>query len=223
MLGSKSIRITTIRFDLRFKIQASIIVIVFISLLVVALSTILYNVKEYQKRHKHDLDEKMKSISEEIDMRLYNMNQVDGTTQEWMYRELAKLSNVFSTDINIYGNDGNLLATSREEIYQRDLISTKINSQAYFELYQNYKVNYFQPEQIGKLSYLSGYEPIIQHKWAIPGSDQPALFHQAGQIQPGDFNLYCGIYQPVCIFVPGKYHCSSVYFKPNYQALDIDT
>ena len=125
-IGNRAIRLKTFTFDLRFKIQASIIAIVFVSLLVVALVTIFYNVEEYHTKHQHDLNEKMKSIAEEIDMRLYNMDEVNDSIQSWMFRELAKLSNIFRTDINIFGNDGNLLATSREEIYHRGLISTKI-------------------------------------------------------------------------------------------------
>ena len=163
-IGNKAVRLKAFSFDLRFKIQASIIAIVFVSLLVVAVVTIFYNVEEYHTKHQHDLNEKMKSISEEIDMRLYNMEEVNDSIQSWMLRELAKLSNIFRTDINIFGNDGNLLATSREEIYHRGLISTKINSQAYYELYENYKANYFQPEHIGELSYLSAYKPIINSK-----------------------------------------------------------
>ena len=53
--------------DLKFKIQLAIISIVFMSLLVVALATIFYNIEEYKSKHRNDLNEKMKSISEEIE------------------------------------------------------------------------------------------------------------------------------------------------------------
>ncbi len=163
-IGNQAIRQKSIQFDLRFKIQASIIIIVFISLLVVAVSTIFYNVEEYRIKHQGDLEEKMKSIAEEIDMRLKTKDIVDDDLRVWMYRELAKLSNIFRTDINIFDTDGSLMATSREEVYSKGLISSRINTQAYYELFHNYKVNYFQPEQIGSLSYLSAYEPIINNK-----------------------------------------------------------
>lgn len=148
-------------FDLKFKIQAAIISIVFVSLLVVALVTIFYNVKQYRTKHREDLNEKMKSISEEIDLRLTNRRTITIDIENWLRSELIKLSNIFRTDINIYGTDGNLIASSRQEIFDRGLVSPRINSRAYYEVFQNFEIDYFQPEDIGSLSYLSAYRPLI--------------------------------------------------------------
>lgn len=158
-------------FDLKFKIQAAIISIVFVSLMIVALATIFYNIEEYKSKHQNDLDEKMKSIAEEIDMRLEDTEKITPELVESLYRELAKLSNIFRTDINIYGVDGKILASSRPEIFQRGLVSSRINSQAYYEIFQNFQFNgYFQPEKIGRLSYLSVYKPIINKRGGYLGS-----------------------------------------------------
>lgn len=161
LVGNNTVRERSFRFDLKFRIQAAIISIVFVSLLVVALVTILYNVKEYRAQHRDDLNEKMKSIAEEIDMRLTNKKEITPELEEWLQTELAKLSNIFRTDINIYNTYGDLIASSRGEIFERGLVSTRINSQAYYEVFQNYRISYFQPENIGLLSYLSAYRPII--------------------------------------------------------------
>ena len=163
MLGNRTIRERRFFFDLKFKIQAAIISIVFISLLVVALVTIYHNVEQYKTRHYNDLNEKMKSIAEEIDNRLENDVEITPEREIWLHRELAKLSDIFRTDINIYGIDGEIIASSRFEIFQRGLVSTKINARANYEVYQNFQISYFQPENIGKLSYLSAYKPIINN------------------------------------------------------------
>lgn len=152
-------------FNLKLKIQAAIISIVFVSLLLVALATIFYNVREYRLKHRNDLNEKMKSIAEEIDMRLEDKDEITPELVDWLNRELAKLSNIFQTDINIYGIDGDLLASSRIEIFQRGLVSMHINSAAFYEIFQNAQYNnFFQPENIGYLSYLSVYKPIINNR-----------------------------------------------------------
>ncbi len=157
--------------DLKIKIQAAIISIVFVSLLLVALSTIFYNIDEYKSKHQNDLNEKMNSISEEIHMRLEEKDELTPELVDWLYSELAKLSNIFRTDINIYGIDGNLLASSRVEIFQRGLVSARMNSHAFYEIFQNYYYNsYFQPENIGELSYLSAYKTIINNKGRILGT-----------------------------------------------------
>ncbi len=161
--GSKTIRNRKIIFDLKFKIQAAIISIVFISLLGVALATIIYNVDEYKAKHKNDLNEKMKSISEEIDMRLEDTVEITDSLEIWLHRELSKLSNIFRTDINIYGYNGDLIASSRGEIFQNGLISTRMNTRAYNEIRHDFEADYFETEYIGKLSYLSAYKPIINN------------------------------------------------------------
>ena len=147
--------------DLRFKIQGSIISVVLISHLFVATGTIYYNIREYRSRHQVDLQEKIKSISEEIKSRLFNVNSINPELQQWLYSELNKLSNIFRTDINIYDTSGELIATSRPEIFDKGITSNRINSTAFLELSERFRLQYFLPEKIGTLSYLSAYEPII--------------------------------------------------------------
>jgi len=164
-----SLRKRPVTFDLKFRIQASIISIVFVSLLVVATGTIWYNVKEYKEKHQNDLNEKMISIAEEIDMRLENVDEISYDLAGWLQRELSKLSNIFRTDINVYGTNGNLIASSRPEIFERGLVSDRINARAYHEILNNFQISYFQPEQIGEMSYLSAYKPIINNRGSYLG------------------------------------------------------
>ena len=162
--GNAAYRQQAIPFDLKFKIQAAIISVVLVSLLVVAAGTLFYNIKEYNNKHRQGLQEKMRSISEEIANRLVDHDEVTPDLHAWLLRELHKLSNIFSTDINIYNFNGELLATSRPEIFSKGIISTRMNARAYYQLMENYVANYFQPEHIGSLSYLSAYEPILNNK-----------------------------------------------------------
>ena len=150
--------------DLRFRIQLAIISVVLGSLIFVATGTIYYNIKEYRERHQSDLQEKIKSISEEIRNRMILVSTITPEIQQWLPDELYKLSNIFRTDINIYDIKGELLVSSRPEIYDKGLTSKRMNSSAFYELSERYQLNYFQPEKIGKLSYLSAYEPIINNK-----------------------------------------------------------
>jgi len=161
--GNEKFRKLIIPKDLRFKIQVSIISIVLVSLLFVATGTIYYNIQEYRNRHQSDLQEKLKSISEEIKNRLVTENSISPELQQWLFRELYKLSNIFRTDINIYDLNGELLSTSRPEIFAKGVISEQMNAEAYYELSEHYRLNYIQPEKIGSLLYLSAYEPIINN------------------------------------------------------------
>ncbi len=156
-------------YDLKFRIQAAIITVVLISLLVVAAGTIYYNSREYVNRHQDDLNEKLKAISEEINMRLSNIDNFTPDVRNWLWNELGEMSNVFLTDINIYGTDGKMVASSRPEIINRGIISDRMDSKAFYELKENYRIRYMQPEKIGDLAFLSVYEPIVNNQGVYLG------------------------------------------------------
>ena len=185
ILGNSNFRKLIIPHDLRFRIQASIILVVLISLLFVATGTIYYNIQEYQGRHKVDLQEKIKSISEDIKDRLIYVNSISPELQQWLFTELYKLSNIFRTDINIYDRNGELLATSRPEIFAKGITSDRMNSKAYYELSERYQLNYFQPEKIDLLSYLSAYEPILNNKGDYLGYINLPYFTREDDLKQG--------------------------------------
>jgi two-component system, NtrC family, nitrogen regulation sensor histidine kinase NtrY len=59
------------------------------------------------------------------------------------------------------------------------LVSRKISSEAYYELFENFQTNYFQPEKIGRLNYLSAYSPIINNSGEYLGFiNLPYFTHQ---------------------------------------------
>jgi signal transduction histidine kinase len=185
LMGNPNFRKLIIPQDLRFRIQLSIISVVLVSLLFVAAGTIYYNIREYRDRHQFDLQEKMKSISEEIKNRLIYVNSINPELQQWLFSELNKLSNIFRTDINIYDVNGKLLASSRPEIFARGVTSERINAEAFYELSERYQLNYFQPEKIGKLSYLSAYEPIINNRGDYLGYLNLPYFTREDELKQG--------------------------------------
>ena len=121
VITSYSIHYTKL-YDLKFRIQASIIAIVLFSLLLVASGTIYYNLREYKNKHQYDLNEKMKSIAEEINLRLKNVDEFTPDVLDWLWQDLGDLSNIFRTDINIYSFNGELIASSRPEVFNRGII-----------------------------------------------------------------------------------------------------
>ena len=185
MVGNPRSRKLIIPQDLRFRIQVAIISVVLISLLFVAAGTIYYNIKEYQNRHQIDLKEKMKSISGEIDNRLINVNSITPDLQQWLYEELYRLSNIFRTDINIYDVKGNMIASSRPDIFRKGITSERINAEAFYQLSEKYQLNYFQPEKIGTLSYLSAYQPIMNNRGDYLGYLNLPYFTREDELKQG--------------------------------------
>ncbi len=87
---------------------------------------------------------------------------------------LTKMSQVFFTDINLYGANGQLIATSRPELFAGGFISTRINSQALSSFMVDYKSTFIQEENIGKVDYASAYTPFFnKHKEIIGYINMP--------------------------------------------------
>jgi nitrogen fixation/metabolism regulation signal transduction histidine kinase len=74
---------------------------------------------------------------------------------------LRKFSMVFFSDINLYNASGQLMASSRPEIFDKGLLSENINPQAFEELFVDNKLFYLTEEKIGTLTYYSSYVPLI--------------------------------------------------------------
>ena len=90
----------------------------------------------------------------ELDSKLSNEKFLSpdwkGTGYSSLNELLIKLSNVFNTDINLYNTYGFLIATSRQEIFYRDLTSRRINNSAKNALELLKKSEVYQKEKIGK-------------------------------------------------------------------------
>ncbi len=185
LIGNPLLRKMIIPRDLRFRIQAAIISVVLISLLFVAAGTIYYNIQDYENRHQSDLHEKIKSISEEIENRLISVNTITPDLQQWLFTELYNLSNVFQTDINIYDLNGGLIASSRPEIFRKAITSEKMNALAFYQLSERSQLSFLQPEKIGKLSYLSVYEPIENDRGDYLGYLNLPYFTRQDELKQG--------------------------------------
>jgi signal transduction histidine kinase len=70
---------------------------------------------------------------------------------------LVRLSNVFRTDLNVYSVKGDLVASSRNEIFEKNLTGTKMNRDAFRALAAERRPNFIHLERIGEMDYYSSY------------------------------------------------------------------
>jgi len=151
-------------FNFRQKLQLSYVAILLFSFILIGIVVAYITIEQYNTKHYENIKEKMNSVYLELDNRLSTEKYI---SPEWrgggyssLYEFLIKLSNVFNTDINLYNTNGFLISTSRQEIFDRDLTSQRINNMAYLNLKHLAKSEYYQTEKIGKLEYLSAYIPF---------------------------------------------------------------
>jgi signal transduction histidine kinase len=135
--------------------------ILFISLFFVGGGTIMYTYNQYEKGQIDILSEKLQSVLVEIEHKLSQYQDINEVSSDYVNSLLVKFSNVFYSDINLYDVQGNLVGTSRKEIFDRNLTGKKINAEAYRELVLNKKARIVHKESIGKMEYYSAYIPFL--------------------------------------------------------------
>ena len=152
-------------FNFRQKLQLSYIGILLFSFILIGIVVAYLTISQYQTKHLENIKEKLNSVYLELDGKL---SQEKNLTREWrgsnyasLNELLIKLSNIFNTDINLYDLNGDLIASSRPEIFYRNLTSQRINNMALNYLKYFTSNEYFQKEKIGNLEYLSAYIPFF--------------------------------------------------------------
>ena len=147
--------------NFRQRLQLSYIAILLFSFITISIVVSTLTIREYQNKHNDNIREKLNSVYYELEQWFGNENillsEWNNTTYSSINDLLVNMSNTFNTDINIYDLNGYLIATSRQEIFHRNLISQRINNNAFTNM-RNFKWSeYFQNEKIGKLEYISAY------------------------------------------------------------------
>ncbi len=161
ILASKFINIIDFQFSIKNKIVFSVILILLISLVFVGGGTIIYTYNRFEKGQIDILSEKIQSVLVELEHKLSGYGDIHNVPPDYVNNLLVKFSNVFYSDINLYDINGNLVGTSRKEIFERNLTGKKINAIAYRELVLNKKARVVHKEYIGSMEYYSAYVPFI--------------------------------------------------------------
>lgn len=143
--------------DFSSKIQLFIISSILLSFLLYGWGTTYYIEKQYVNKNKKILSEKMQSLIIELEEKFGEHQTLSSANIDEMSYYLVKFSNVFYTDINLFDKTGNLITSSRPEIYEAGLISNRMNPVAFKKMNLDKKVGYINNEEIGNLEYLSSY------------------------------------------------------------------
>lgn len=152
-------------FNFRQKLQFSYVAILLVSFILIGIVVAYLTITQYRQNHYENVREKLNSVYLELDNRLSMEKRLNSDWSSDDYSSLDELlislSNSFNTDINLYDVNGNLIATSRPEVFYRNLTGRRINNLAYINLRDFTRSEYYQKEKIGNLEYLSAYTPFF--------------------------------------------------------------
>lgn len=158
---NRRLRIKLFSYNLKSKIQYSMIGILFLSLVTIGIGTILLNINETEKAYKNEIGEKTQSILVELQHKFGSYDKLLDEDKPYLKYLFEKWSYVFFTDINLYSISGDLITSSRMDIFNKNLTGRKMDRNAYFKIKLKNNSEFIHKEKIGKLSYMSAYIPFL--------------------------------------------------------------
>ncbi len=141
--------------SLREQIQKGILLVTLSSFVAIALITIMYYRYDYADYHKSRLLRKVTSTAKTASWQITQSK--DSIIQLPDAKELADIHKI---DVNIYSLDGDLISSSEKVVFERHLISKKMNPAAFIKLKQEQQNKVIQSEIINQFEYLSAYVPL---------------------------------------------------------------
>jgi len=160
LLSGSIIYIIPISFNFKTRLQLSVLTIILVSFIIIGITTLFYITSLNNEKNAELLTEKTHSVLIEVENKLGNIQSFSPHMTAEISDLLMKLSKVFFTDINLFDIKGNLVASSRAQIFDEGLISRNMNPIAFYQLKNNGKTQFVEKENIGKHVYLSAYMPF---------------------------------------------------------------
>lgn len=155
------------QFSIRMQIHSTIIMISLLSFIVIGVATILFFINRYDRNNQERLSRATQIMVNQIEKRLGEDSVLltgdrlfaPGSTTD-LETLMEDISEIHGTDVNLYDLDGNLKVTSKPLIYNKGVMSDKMNPDAYYSLHVMNTVQTVKEERMGKVNYLSVYNPI---------------------------------------------------------------
>ncbi|MBN2668927.1 MAG: HAMP domain-containing histidine kinase [Bacteroidales bacterium] len=150
--------------NLKDKLRWSFIAVLVLTFVVLALSILIKSTSLTEQKQENILSEKQQSVRIELNHKLEDVEDINTQNIDYLNYLLTKFSNVFFTDINLFDLNGNLIASSRPEVFEKGLIGKQMDEMAYFMMNFKKRSNFIHHENIGTQEYLSAYIPLHDKK-----------------------------------------------------------
>jgi len=159
------------RFNIRTQIQATIIGVSIVSFLIIGVATISFFILRFDKNTGAELRRNSQIIAAEVEQALKyeiipaDLPGISDTDAESEFeKKLTGIASMHNTDINFYSKSGVLLVSTQPYIYTRQVLSDRIDPNAFYELHYNQSTRFVQKEQIGTYDFQSIYTPVKDEK-----------------------------------------------------------
>lgn len=144
----------------RKRLQTIVFLTLGIALIVIGPVSVIYMQTLYNQKTQTTQFETTRTLATEMRNNI-DFSQMMRTASHDTWNEILQhYSTTFFTDLNLYNMNGQLMATTRPEIYELNLQAPIMNAEAYHNIHRNKELYYTHAESLGKGIYESAYIPL---------------------------------------------------------------
>ena len=158
-----------LRLNIRTQIQGTIIFLSVFSFIVIGIATISFFIIRFHTNNEERLSKSIQVMANEVNNKMNSLSAFDDLPDNigirtGLEKTIAEISDLHNVDINYYNLAGNLVISTQPYIYNKHLLSSLMEPQAYRQLQAGHSIHYLQSEKVGSLEYLSIYVPLTDEK-----------------------------------------------------------
>ena len=185
-VGKRSLRIKLPKNSFRRKITYLITSSLVVSLFCMGFGSVFFCLNYYRESNRAHMEERLMAVQQTLnDLCKYaeSYNQINTST---VFQSLERLSKNTQATINLFDPHGRLIRSTQPELFDRYLLASRINPDAYYQLVYENRMQVINQERLGELNYASLYAPICNVEGTLVAIANIPYFIQGTSYIGGD-------------------------------------
>lgn len=155
------------QWNLTRRVQVSVIFLVVLTFVLVGFGTVNYINKKYVNDQRKNIRDQANALWFMISKNLLSFPEGEYKETTEQFRQLDRLVNNTNIDFNIYNRNGKMVYSSQPKIFEKGIISKRMDPGAYFGIKEKGLTQFIHPENVGMLSYIAAYAPFTDRSGNI--------------------------------------------------------
>ncbi|MEG0890697.1 MAG: ATP-binding protein [Bacteroidales bacterium] len=159
----RAIRIKLPKNSFRRKITYLLTTSLVVALICMGLGSVWFSINYYNESNRLQMEEKLQTVQSTLADFCKYADQYNDINTPTLFQTMDKMANNTQADINLYDPHGRLIRSTQPELFERYLLASRMNPNAYRQLVKLNKRQVINKEKLAELSYYSLYAPIFNN------------------------------------------------------------
>ena len=192
-LARRNLRLKLPKNSFRRKITYLTTVSLVITLVCMGMGSVWFCLNYYRDSNRLQMEERLQTVQVTITDLCKYTGIYDPATSANVFQSMELMGKNTQTTINLYDPQGRLVRSTQPELFDRYLLSSRINPEAYYQLVKENKMQVIAKEQLGELTYSSLYAPIYDAAGSLVAIANIPYFSKWSYITGDVFSILAAI------------------------------